>query len=144
MSDFRFLAVITTTAVQGPIARRIEPYHYDRAIKLEAGPVTGLALNAGELPQLRAMAEGGPLTCAHARALAAKGGACLDVMPPLVCVVCSEDLDEGDVAYGDCVGCGWMVCEGCDASVLPGSGQSVCLASECRAHPDAAVADHAP
>jgi hypothetical protein len=141
MSDFRLLAVLTTTS-QGQVARRIEPYDYDRALNLEAGPVTVLALNEGDLPQLRAMAEDGPLT--YARALVVKGGTCLDVMAPLVCVVCSEDLDESDVAYGDCVGCGWMVCEGCDTGVLPGSGQSVCPAPECRAHPDAAGADHAP
>lgn len=143
MPDFSFLAVITKID-QREVVRRIEPYDYDRAVRLEKAGLTALALNEADLPQLRPMDASGPLTYRQARRLAVLGRARLDAMPPLACVVCSEELENSEVAYGDCVACGWMVCEGCDAGILSGSGQSVCPAPECRAHPDAADAEHTP
>ena len=143
MPNFRFLAVITKTD-QGENVRRIEPYDYDRALKLEKANRTVLALNEADLPQLRPLTQSPPLTYTRARVLAARGGTHLDVMAPLVCIECGEDLEDSEIAYGECVGCGWMVCEGCDAGIIPGQGQSVCPAPTCRAHPDAASAEHTP
>jgi hypothetical protein len=141
--DFSYLAVITKTGKK-EVARRIEPYDYHRARRLESAGCTVLALDQADLPELRAMGDSGLLTYRQARRLAVLGHTRLDNMPPLVCVVCDEDLENGEAAYGDCVGCGWMVCEACDAGIVPGTGQSVCPAPECRAHPDAVDAEHAP
>lgn len=143
MPDFRFLA-LTARTDSGEVLRRIEPYDYDRALKLEKAGHTVLALNVADLPQLRPMTTSGPLTYKRARVLAARGGVRLDVMAPLVCAECMEELEDGEIAYGECVGCGWMVCQDCDAGIIPGTGQSVCPAPECRAHPDASGAEHTP
>ncbi|MCX4826326.1 hypothetical protein OG883_42560 [Streptomyces sp. NBC_01142] len=143
MPDPRFLAIITDTS-QGPVLRRIEPYDYDRALRIENAGCTVRAMNEADLPLLRPLTASAPLTYRQVRRLAVLGRTRLDPMPPLVCVECSEDLEDSTVPYGDCVGCGWMVCGNCDAGAIPATGQSVCPAPECRANPDAADAEHTP
>lgn len=143
MPDPRFLAIITDTG-QSQVVRRIEPYDYDRALRIEKAGCTVRGLNEADLPLLRPLAASGPLTYRQVRRLAVLGRTRIDEIPPLVCVECSEDLEQSTVAYGDCVVCGWMVCENCDAGTIPATGQSVCPVAECRAPPDAADAEHTP
>ncbi|MFH8346809.1 hypothetical protein [Streptomyces sp. NPDC018045] len=46
--------------------------------------------------------------------------------PERICAVCREDLDELEIAYGDCPVCEQFVCEGCDDGYDPTTGQMVC------------------
>jgi len=143
MPDPRFLAIITDTGL-GQIVRRIESYDHDRALRIEKAGCTVRGLNEADLPLLRPITASVPLTYRQVRRLAVLGRTRIDPMPPQVCVECGEDLEDSTVPYGDCVGCGWMVCENCDAGTVAATGQSLCPAPECRAHPDAADAEHTP
>ncbi|MET8680978.1 hypothetical protein ABZW18_26205 [Streptomyces sp. NPDC004647] len=131
----RFL-VITNETGPTPIARSIEGYDRDRAWLLESRGRTVHLLTWPQMTAIRTMAHTPPLTFDQARQLAR--GVQLPAIPPHTCVHCDADLSQGESAYGDCVACGWFVCEACDAGHLPESGQSVC--PSCTRHPDAAHA----